>query len=345
VIQVELKADQSLWEHDRIYFASDRDSGLRAIIALHYIRPGRTGGGIRFFPYASVADALHDVLRLSRAMTYKFAMAGLPIGGGKAVIIGDPKTDKTDSLLEAFGRAVDELNGLYTCAEDVGTTPADMAVINRQTEFVAGLPGGTGDTSPATGLGVFHALRAAVERRLPGRNFNELRIAVQGVGNVGRYLCKHLHEKGAKLFVADIDEQAVQAAAKDFDAQPVPLDEILSFDADVLAPCALGAVLNDETVPRVRAAIVCGGANNQLAEPRHGQQLADRGILYVPDYVANAGGVLSGAQVLLGLGDAELAARLQGIYATCNKVFDYAQSAGIPTSDAADRMAEDVISR
>jgi leucine dehydrogenase len=330
-------------QHEWVSFVEDRATGLHAIIAIHSTALGPAGGGIRMYPYSDSDHALYDVLRLSRAMTCKSALAGLPVGGGKSVIIGDPRKDKSEPLLEAFGRAVEALAGRYVCAEDVGTTPEDMEVIHRSTRFVVGLPGGSGDTSPLTGYGVFHAIRAAARHRLGRDDLSGLSVAIQGAGNVGRYLMQHLNEAGAQIRVADLDEEATRRAAADFGAEIVSPDVVLSLEADVLAPCAMGAVLDDESVPNIRAKIVCGGANNQLADDRHGEQLAERGILYVPDYVANAGGVLSGASEFLGMEEEELRGRVEGIYDSCNRVFERAERDGVAPSVAAERLAREVI--
>jgi len=329
--------------HEWVSFIDDRATGLRAIIAIHSTALGPAGGGIRMYPYADSSHALYDVLRLSRAMTCKSALAGLPVGGGKSVIIGDPRKDKSEPLLEAFGRSVEALGGRYICAEDVGTTPEDMEIVHRSTRFVVGLPGGSGDTSPLTGYGVFHAIRAAARHRLGRDDLSGSSVAIQGAGNVGRYLMQHLAEAGARIHVADLDREATRRAAEDYGAEVVTPDSVLYLDVDVLAPCAMGAVLDDETVPKIRAKIVCGGANNQLADDRHGEALAERGILYVPDYVANAGGVLSGASEWMGMGEEELRGRVEGIYDSCSQVFARAEQDGVAPSVAAERLAREVI--
>ena len=330
-------------DHQQVCFFADRASGLRAIIAIHLTVNGIAAGGIRMYPYAADQDAVRDALRLSRAMTYKLAVADLPVGGGKSVIIGDPRSDKTEARLEAFGRAVESLGGRYTCGEDVGTTPEDMAVINRTTQYVVGLPGQSGDTSPLTGLGIFHAIRAAAKHKLGRSDLEGLTVAVQGVGNVGRHLCKHLAEAGAKLYMADIDDDALHDAATVFGAERVSPDRVLSLEVDVVAPCALGAVINDTTVSAIKAPIVFGGANNQLAEDRHGGALHDRGILYVPDYIANAGGSHSASRDFLEQSDDEIMTRVVGIHDICLNVFRRAEADDIPTSVAADRLAEEII--
>jgi len=330
-------------DHERVVFASDRDSGLRAIVAIHDSTLGPAGGGLRFYPYASSADALNDVLRLSQAMTWKMALAGLPFGGAKSVIVGDPRTDKTEARLLAYGRLVDSLDGGYICGPDVGTTPQDMAVISRATRSVAGLPETTGDTSPDTGVGVVHAIRAAVRRRLGRDDLAGLRVAVQGVGAVGYHTCKHLAAAGAQLAVADTDKAAVDRVVAEFGAEAVPADAILAYETDVLAPCALGGILNDDTIPAIQAAVVCGGANNQLAEPRHGRALADRGILFVPDYVANAGGAIAATSVFLKRSRAEVDRVVAAIAETCDRLFAVAERDGVDTDTAATRLAQEIV--
>ncbi len=331
--------------HESVHFFRDPDSGLKAIIAIHDTTLGPAGGGVRFWPYDSDAEALRDALRLSRAMSFKLALAGIAIGGGKSVVIGDPRRVKTPELLTAFGRAVDQLGGRYICAEDVGTTPDDMAVISQVTSHVVGLPGESGDTSPATGHGVFHGIRAAAARRLGSEDLSGLTVTIQGCGNVARHLARMLVAAGAELVVADIDRDAADRMVREFGARSVDPGEIYDQTADIFAPCALGGVLNDDTIPRLKAAIVCGGANNQLAEERHGRQLAEHGILYAPDYVVNAGGAMSASREALSgvYDDTALEVRVSGIHETCITVFDYAEAHGIDPGEAADRLAHAVI--
>ncbi|HET6522360.1 MAG TPA: Glu/Leu/Phe/Val dehydrogenase dimerization domain-containing protein [Geminicoccaceae bacterium] len=333
--------------HERVWFVNDGAAGPRAVIAVHDTTLGPGGGGVRFHPYPDSGEALRDVLRLSRTMTYKLALAGLPFGGAKAVIIGDPRADGTEALLEAFGRAVEDLRGLYTCGPDAGTTPDDMAVIARATRHVVGLPGGAGgDIERATGYGVYHAVRAAVRRRLGRDDLAGLRVAVQGLGKVGLRLCRQLAKAGARLHVADLDPAAVARAVEAFGATAVPAERVLGLEVDVLAPCAMGGVLDGRSVRRVCAPVVCGGANDQLADPpRHGRALADRGVLFVPDYVANAGGSIAAAAALRGEGEADWRPRVRAIYDTCQRVFDLAEREAIPTHEAADRLAEEVLQR
>ena len=330
-------------DHECVCFISDQPTNLRAIIAVHNTVLGPSAGGIRFFLYQNSEQALCDVLRLSKAMTYKFSLAGISLGGGKSVIMGNPKTDKTESLLEAFGKAVDRLGGRYTCAEDVGMSPDDMTVIHRQTKFVAGLPGKSGDTSPPTAYGVYQAILAGVSKRLGREDLTGVSVAVQGVGNVGWHLCKLLKEAGARIYVADVDKEAVLKAVDAFGLETVGVEEILYLDTDVLAPCALGAVLNDRTIHKIQAKIICGAANNQLAEESHGKVLMDRNILYVPDFVANAGGAISGSRDITGASESEAKQKIEAIYATCNQLFSFAEKEGIPMNEAANRLAEEVI--
>ena len=333
--------------HERVLFCSNSDVGLQAIIAVHSTVLGPGLGGCRMWPYASTEEAMVDVLRLSRGMTYKAAAAGLNLGGGKAVIIGDSKKDKSEELFRAFGRYVESLGGLYITAEDVGTGTEDMEVIHHETRWVTGLPpelGGGGDPSPVTAFGTLQGIKAAVQHlgqdSLAGRS-----VAVQGLGSVGYHLARFLRDEGAKVFGADIDAEATEKARQELGVEIVPTGEILEVDCDVVAPCALGAVINDESIPRLRCRIVAGAANNQLAEDRHGQALHDRGILYAPDYVINAGGLINVYNELIGY-NREVAMRTaRGIYGNMVRLFDIARAQSIPTYVAADRLAEERIGR
>lgn len=331
--------------HERVVFWHDHGVGLRAITAIHSLRGGLSGGGIRCYPYRTSGDALTDVLRLSRAMTYKMVLTGLPIGGGKTVVIGDPATEKTPALLHALGRCVHSLGGQYLCAPDVGTSSADMAVIREVTPHVTGLPGAGGNTAIPTARGVLRGIEAAVRFRLGRDTFRGLTVAVQGVGAVGGLLCRHLHEAGAHLILADVDRATADALAAELGADVVGTDEILFAAADVVAPCALGAILDDDSIPRIRAGIVCGGANNQLKEPRHGQALHDRGILFAPDYVVNAGGTLGGAAQAGMFSADQLESRIAGIYDTTLRIFELAAKRQIPPDAAAQSLAEEVLAQ
>ncbi|MEQ8349374.1 MAG: Glu/Leu/Phe/Val dehydrogenase dimerization domain-containing protein [Sneathiellaceae bacterium] len=328
--------------HEALVFACDPAAGLRAIIAIHDRSAGPACGGVRMWPFADERAALTDVLRLSRGMTFKNVMAGLPLGGGKAVIVGDSARDKTPALLRAFGRAVEGLCGRYIAAEDVGMTVADMAVIAEETAHVAGrgaAEGGGGDPSPLTALGVFEGIRAALRHARGSDDLSEARVAVQGLGHVGMALCRRLHEAGAALAVADLDRNRLAEAQRAFGAMVVPPSEIHAVQADVFAPCALGAGLNARTIPHLRARIVAGSANNQLAVPEDGRRLAERGILYAPDYVINAGGIINVAAEIGGAYDpAAVERQVRAIGATLSEIF--ASAAGDDTAAVADRLAQ-----
>ncbi len=328
-------------DHEQVVFCSDEASGLRAIIAIHNTSRGPALGGCRMWPYESDDAALTDALRLSRGMTYKSALADLPYGGGKAVIIGDPARDKTQALWRAFGRFVDSLGGRYVTAEDVGTRPDDLEVVRQTTRHVAGIAeGGAGDPSPATAYGVFVGIRAAMRERLEGTDMAGLRVAIQGLGNVGYGLARRLHEAGAELFVTDIDDLAVGRAVRELGATAVVPDQIYDQAVDVFSPCALGAIVNDETLPRLRASVVAGSANNQLAEERHGAALQQRKILYAPDYVINAGGVIWVSHESRNFDGKAASAHVGRIEKTLGEIFACARKEGVTPAEAADRIAE-----
>ncbi len=327
-------------DHEQVAFCADPATGLRAIIAVHDTTLGPALGGCRYWRYESDDDALTDALRLSRGMTYKNAVAGLPLGGGKAVVIADPRTNGREALFESFGRFVDGLGGRYITAEDVGTTVADMDAVARSTPHVRGGSNGAGDPSPATAYGVYMGIRAAVAFRLKRNSLGGVRVAVQGLGHVGSALCRRLAGDGAELYVADIEPERVRAAAADLGATPVTAGEIHALDVDVFAPCALGAVINDETLPEMRAGIVAGAANNQLAEDRHGLDLHRRGILYAPDYVINAGGVIQVAHEGPDFDRAAVYRKIEGIYDTLLDIFGQSAKEDLPTRVIADRLAE-----
>ena len=336
--------------HELIVFGHDAATSLRAIIAIHSSALGPAAGGCRMWPYATTAQALCDVLRLSRGMSYKNALAGVPFGGGKAVIIGESRQAKTPQLFEAFGRLVDSLGGRYLTAEDIGTTTADMASVARATRHVAGLgraPGEAGgDPGPKTALGVYLGIKAAVRFRLGRQDLQGLTVAVQGVGGVGYHLCGLLAGAGAQLRVADVRAAAVQRVCEEFGARAVPVEEVLAEEVDVLAPCALGAVLTAQSIPRLRARIIAGAANNQLAQGQDGQALQAAGILYAPDYVINAGGIISVSRELHGGGTEEqVIADIQGIPARLTEVFERARRENRPTNAVADQMARERLHR
>lgn len=340
-------------QHETVSFCHDADTGLRAIVAVHNTNLGKGLGGCRMWPYASDAEALTDVLRLSRGMTYKAALAGLPQGGGKSVIIGDPRKDKTPALMRAMGRAVERLNGAYVVAEDSGTNVADIRLMAEVTRHVGGLAdaksvaaGRTGDPSPATALGVFIGLQAAVRHKLGRDQLKGLRVAVQGVGNVGYRLAQHLHAAGAQLWVTDIYAPAVERCVQDFGATAVTMDAIHALDVDVFAPCALGAILNDATIPQLKAKVIAGAANNQLAVPAtHGAALRARDVLYAPDYCINAGGIIDIYYEGPAYHAPVVEAHLQRIGLTLTQIFERAAREQRPTHQVADRMAEEIFQR
>ena len=330
-------------DHEEVVFCRDAQTGLNAIIAVHDTTLGAGLGGCRFWNYGSEDEALTDALRLSRGMTYKAALAKTGRGGGKSVIIGDRHKLGTPDLFRALGRFVEGLGGSYIIAEDVGTSPADMAHVRESTGFVAGLEGASGDPSPATALGVFVGIQAAAGHLHGSGDLKGMRVAVQGLGHVGWDLCRQLHDAGADLIVSDIREEAVSQAVQAFGASAVAVDSIHSADADVFAPCALGAVVNDRTLPELKVSIVAGSANNQLAEDRHGDALAERGILYAPDYVINAGGIINIAHEGENYDCDEAFAHVAEIGATLGDLFARAEREGVPPHRMADRMAQETI--
>jgi leucine dehydrogenase len=343
---VEIFEMMAKYEHEQVVFCYDKVSGLKAIIGIHDTTLGPALGGTRMWPYKTEEEALFDVLRLSRGMTYKSAAMGLPLGGGKAVIIGDPRKDKSEELFRAFGRFVQSLGGRYITAEDVGTTTDDMAIIAGETPHVKGLDGTSGDPSPITAYGVYRAMQASLQRVFGSDNLAGRTVAVQGVGAVGFPLVARLLEAGAKVFVTDIYPDKVQQAVE-IGAIAVPSDRIIDQECDIFAPCALGAVLNDDTIPRLKAKVVCGSANNQLLEPRHSAALADRGILYAPDFVANGGGVINVADEINpgGYNRERAMKKVSTIYDILLRVFKTADEKKISTHEAADLVAEERISK
>jgi leucine dehydrogenase len=327
--------------HESVAFCHDEASGLRAIIAVHSTVLGPGLGGTRFWPFATEREALVDVLRLSQGMTYKNAVAGLDLGGGKAVIIGDPRRVRTDELIRAYGRAVHGQGGRYLTAEDVGTTQADMDLIRTVTPYVTGVTGGSGDPSPATAWGVLWAMKALAVHLWGSDSLEGRTIAVSGVGKVGAALVGHLVEEGAKAVVADVRDAAVEAMVVTHGATAVAPEEIHRVTCDILSPCALGATLNATTIPELRCAAVCGSANNQLAEVEDAVRLAARGIVYAPDFVVNAGGVINIAEELHGYDRDRAYDRIRGIGATLARVLATAQERGITTEAAAERLAHE----
>lgn len=331
--------------HEGVHLFHDRPTGMTAIIAVHSTALGPAAGGTRFWHYADTNDAVIDALRLSRGMSYKSAMAGLPAGGGKAVILADAARRKTPELLAAFARAVDSLGGRYITAQDVGMSESDMVALAKHTAHVAGLPGLGGDPGPSTARGVYLGVCAATRTALGRDTVRGVHVAIQGIGSVGGGLARLLAADGARLTIADIDGARAAALAAELGAAVVPVDDILSIEADVLSPCALGAVLTSASIAALRVSAVAGGANNQLATDAQGEELAARGILYAPDYVINAGGIINVLRHLGQGGDAEVEARIAGIPERLVEVWTESAACGEPPARVADRMAQRLIGR
>ena len=331
-------------DHEQIVFCSDKDSGLKAIIAIHNTALGPAVGGCRLWNYANDEEALIDVLRLSKGMTYKNALAGLTMGGGKSVIIGDPEKIKSVPLFKAFGQALERLNGRYLSAEDVNITTHDIAIANSVTQFVTGTEGKSGNPAPFTALGTFLGIKASVKHKLNKDNLSNVTVAVQGLGSVGYQLCNYLYNAGAKLIITDINQKSLDNAAQEFNAKVVDLNEIYDEDVDVYAPCALGATINDDTLKRLKAVIVAGCANNQLAEPRHDQALFDQGILYAPDYVINAGGIIN-VSFEENYDVKKSTQKVEEIYQTLLNIYQQSTEKNIPTGVIADNMAREIIKK
>jgi leucine dehydrogenase len=330
--------------HEQVVFGYDKEAGLKAIIAIHNTTLGPALGGTRMWNYASEEEALTDVLRLSRGMTYKAAVTGLNLGGGKAVIFGNPRSDKNEILFRAYGRLVNSLGGLYITAEDVGTSVREMEWVRTETPYVCGISealGGSGDPSPVTARGVYYGMKACTEEAFGITALKGLRVAVQGVGHVGQYLCEFLHKEGAQLFISDIDRDVVEKVAQKCKAQIVHPEEIYDVEAEIFAPCALGAILNDETIPRFKFKIIAGGANNQLKrEKDHGPKLIEKGILYAPDYVINAGGLINVANEIEGYNRERALSQADGIYDILKNVIAVSKEENIPTYVASNHIAE-----
>ncbi len=340
--------DPAFDNHERVVFCHDKKTGLKAIIAIHSTTLGPAAGGTRLWSYANDDEALHDVLRLAQGMSYKNAIAGLRFGGGKAVMIRTPDFEGSDALFERFGEFIDQLNGDYVTAEDVGMSVEIMEIVARKTKYVAGRSREAGkaggDPSPKTSFGIFKGIEAAVQHRLDVDSVNGLTVAVQGVGNVGYHLCRFLHDAGATLIVADIDEGKVQKVVSEFGATGVELDALLTQEVDVVAPCALGAIINERSIPELKATIVAGGANNQLGTPEDGQRLHDAGILYAPDYVINGGGIINVASEYYGdATDKEVWERIAEIGPRLAGIFRESASTDRPTNEVADQQAKRII--
>jgi leucine dehydrogenase len=334
--------EMETYGHEQVSFFQDKDSGLKAIIGIHSTILGPALGGCRMWNYADEAAALRDVLRLSRGMTYKAAVANLRLGGGKAVIIGDSRTQKTPELMKAFGRAVEYLGGRYITAEDVGIKVQDVDTMRTQTKYAVGgsNEGGSGDPSIMTAFGVFQGMKAAIKAAGLGDSFEGIRVAVQGVGNVGYHLCSYLSNAGAKLTVTDIYPNQIERVVQEFGAQPVAPESIYSVDCDVFAPCALGAILNPKTIPVLKCKVIAGAANNQLETEANGFELFKLGKVYAPDYAINAGGLINVAAELDGYNKELVLGKVSQIYNTISDILARSNAESIPPHVAADRIAE-----
>jgi len=336
-----------LFGHKKVVFCSDPDTGLKAIIAIHDTTLGPALGGTRMWAYKTEQDALQDVLRLSKSMTYKAAISGLNLGGGKAVIIGDSRKDKTEALMRKFGRFIKNLNGEFITAEDVGTNPRDMEYIRMETEHVTGVPetmGGSGDPSPITALGVFMGIKACVKQLYGSETLTGRSVIVQGIGNVGENLVKLLRDENAKVYVSDINEERTGQVSKKYGAEAVSNNSIFDIDADIYSPCALGATVNTYTINKLKCAIIAGSANNQLEdESVHGQMLLDKGILFAPDYVINAGGIINCYSELMGFSRKRTMQLTENIYEATRNILKLSKAESISTIQAANKIAEDRI--
>lgn len=336
------------YDYEQVVFCQDKTSGLKAIIAIHDTTLGPALGGCRMWTYASEEQAIEDALRLARGMTYKNAAAGLNLGGGKTVIIGDPFKDKNEEMFRALGRFIQGLNGRYITAEDVGTTVSDMDLIHEETDYVTGISptfGSSGNPSPITAYGVYLGMKAAAKEAFGSDSLQGRTVAVQGLGNVAYTLCEYLFNEGAKLVVTDINQKAIDRVVTDFNAVAVEPNEIYNQEVDIFSPCALGAIINDETIPQLKARVIAGSANNQLKDSKHGDMIHEMGIVYAPDYVINAGGVINVADELYGYNRERAMKRVETIYDSIEKIFEISKRDNIPTYLAANRLAEERIER
>ncbi|GAK02304.1 leucine dehydrogenase [Geomicrobium sp. JCM 19037] len=343
---MELFEEMQTDQYEQVIFCQEKTSGLKAIIAIHDTTLGPALGGTRMWNYDNEEDALRDVLRLAKGMTYKNAAAGLNLGGGKAVIIGDARKDKNEGMFRAFGRYIEGLSGRYITAEDVGTTEADMDTIYQETNYVTGKSkafGSGGNPSPVTAYGVYVGMKAAAKEAFGTDSLSGRTVAMQGVGNVSFELGKYLHKEGAKLIVSDIHQPSVDRAVNEWNATAVAPEDIYDQECDIFAPCALGAVINDDTIPRLKSSVIAGAANNQLKEQRHGDVLHEKGIIYAPDYVINAGGVINVYDELLGYNRERVMQKVEELYHSMTRVFEVSKRDNIPSYQAADRMAEERI--
>jgi leucine dehydrogenase len=337
----------SVFDHEQVVFCNDNATGLKAIIAIHNTVLGPALGGTRMWAYKTEAEALNDVMRLSRGMTYKSSCAGINLGGGKAVIIGDAKTQKNEALLRRFGKFVESLAGKYITAEDVNMSTRDMEYIHMETDHVTGLPesmGGGGDPSPVTAYGVFLGMKASAKEKWGSDSLSGKKVAVQGIGHVGESLVRQLVKEGCKVTICDINEEKVKLLASELKVDVVALDKIYDVDMDIYAPCALGATINDDSLSRLKCSIICGAANNQLAdETVHGVEVLKKGMLYAPDYVVNAGGIINVYYELEGYNRSRALAHAENIYKTTLEIFRIAKTQNIPTYAAANQLGENRI--
>ena len=336
------------YDYEQVVFCQDKTSGLKAIIAIHDTTLGPALGGCRMWTYATEEQAIEDALRLARGMTYKNAAAGLNLGGGKTVIIGDPFKDKNEEMFRALGRFIQGLNGRYITAEDVGTTVSDMDLIHEETDYVTGISptfGSSGNPSPITAYGVYLGMKAAAKEAFGEDSLKNRTVAVQGLGNVAYTLCEYLYKEGAKLVVTDINQKAIDRVVNDFNAIAVEPDDIYKQEVDIFSPCALGAIINDETIPQLKAKVIAGSANNQLRDSKHCDIIHEMGIVYAPDYVINAGGVINVADELYGYNRERAMKRVETIYDSISKIFEISRRDSIPTYLAANRLAEERIER
>jgi leucine dehydrogenase len=332
------------YNHEQLLFCQDNATGLKAIIAVHNTILGPSLGGTRMWSYANEMEALNDVLRLSRGMTYKASISGLNLGGGKAVIIGDSRKDKSEALFRRFGKFVESLNGKYITAEDVGISPKDMSYVNMETDYVAGLPGNGGDPSPVTAYGVYMGMKACAKKQFGSDSLEGKKVAVQGVGHVGEYLVEFLSKENAKIYITDIHQETLNRVAQTYGAEIVGIDDIYDVDMDIYSPCALGATVNDNTLDRMNCSIIAGAANNQLQkEEIHGVKVMERGIIYAPDYMLNAGGLINCYQELLGYDKDAAMSKTELIYNTTLDIINKSTEGNIPTYLVANKMAEERI--
>lgn len=337
-------AAMSQYNHEQLLFCNDNATGLKAIIAVHNTVLGPALGGTRMWMYNNELEALNDVLRLSRGMTYKNSISGLNLGGGKAVIIGDSKNMKSEALFRRFGKFVNSLGGKYITAEDVGINPQDMTWVNMETDYVSGLPGNSGDPSPVTAFGTYMGMKACAKKQFGSDSLKGKKVAVQGVGHVGEYLVDHLTKEGAQVYITDINEASLKHVASTYGATVVGTDEIYDIDMDIYAPCALGATVNDDTLSRLKCSIIAGAANNQLAnENIHGQAVLDKGIIYAPDFALNAGGVINCYAEVTGQSSAWAMTKAEEIYNTIYRIIDRAQQETTPAYAIANKIAEERI--